>query len=295
MLASAVRRGLKTPLLIGDLPFGSYERSNEQAIRERPALRQGGRLRRGQARTRRRLGRARAGDHQLRHPRDGPRRPHPPDRVGAGRLQGPGPHRRGRGKAGRGDAGAAVDRLLRGRLRGDPGRRHRGADAPPGGAGDRHRRRPRHRRPGAGLPRPARHLRGAHPALRAPLRRGPRGDGQGRQRVHRATFAPAPSPTRSTPTRSTRRSWRSSSATWRTRAWPGPTPPGTGRRYAPPGAGAGEPAFSSLARARARSLEIFTAAEVSGAARIRPMPPNRAPPAMVTIRTASGWMPRVAP
>src|SRR6266851_3948156 len=32
MLASAVRRGLRTPLLIGDLPFGSYEASDEQAI-----------------------------------------------------------------------------------------------------------------------------------------------------------------------------------------------------------------------------------------------------------------------
>jgi 3-methyl-2-oxobutanoate hydroxymethyltransferase len=32
MLASAVRRGLSTPLLIGDMPFGSYEVSNEQAI-----------------------------------------------------------------------------------------------------------------------------------------------------------------------------------------------------------------------------------------------------------------------
>ena len=32
VLAKAVRRGLTTPLLIGDLPFGSYERSNEQAI-----------------------------------------------------------------------------------------------------------------------------------------------------------------------------------------------------------------------------------------------------------------------
>src|ERR1700737_2275952 len=32
MLASAVRRGLKTPLLVGDLPFGSYEQSDEQAI-----------------------------------------------------------------------------------------------------------------------------------------------------------------------------------------------------------------------------------------------------------------------
>ena len=32
MLASATRRGLSTPLLVGDMPFGSYEVSNEQAI-----------------------------------------------------------------------------------------------------------------------------------------------------------------------------------------------------------------------------------------------------------------------
>src|SRR5689334_12148206 len=32
MLAGAARRGLKTPLLVGDLPFGSYEASDEQAI-----------------------------------------------------------------------------------------------------------------------------------------------------------------------------------------------------------------------------------------------------------------------
>ncbi len=32
MLAAAARRGLRTPLLIGDLPFGSYEASDEQAI-----------------------------------------------------------------------------------------------------------------------------------------------------------------------------------------------------------------------------------------------------------------------
>ena len=32
MLAGAARRGLSTPLLVGDLPFGSYEASNEQAV-----------------------------------------------------------------------------------------------------------------------------------------------------------------------------------------------------------------------------------------------------------------------
>jgi 3-methyl-2-oxobutanoate hydroxymethyltransferase len=32
MLACAVRRGLKTPLLVGDLPFGSYEASDEHAV-----------------------------------------------------------------------------------------------------------------------------------------------------------------------------------------------------------------------------------------------------------------------
>ncbi|MDQ3719221.1 MAG: 3-methyl-2-oxobutanoate hydroxymethyltransferase [Actinomycetota bacterium] len=32
MLTAAVRRGLRTPFLVGDLPFGSYEVSDEQAI-----------------------------------------------------------------------------------------------------------------------------------------------------------------------------------------------------------------------------------------------------------------------
>jgi 3-methyl-2-oxobutanoate hydroxymethyltransferase len=33
MLAAAARRGLVTPMLIGDLPFGSYEASNQEAVK----------------------------------------------------------------------------------------------------------------------------------------------------------------------------------------------------------------------------------------------------------------------
>ena len=33
VLARATRRGLRNPFLIGDLPFGSYEVSDEQAVR----------------------------------------------------------------------------------------------------------------------------------------------------------------------------------------------------------------------------------------------------------------------
>ena len=161
MLAAAVRRGLRTPLLVGDLPFGSYEASDEQAIAtaqrfvkeagcDAVKLEGGGDLRPARPRDRRR-----------RHPGDGPRRPDAADRDRARRLQGPGPHRRARARRDRlGDAlalqeagcfsivfeaipAAVTEELMR--AHGDPG--------------DRHRRRAGDRRPGARLPRPARHPR----------------------------------------------------------------------------------------------------------------------------------------
>ena len=110
MLARAARRGLRTPFLVGDLPFGSYEVSDEQAITTAHALRQGGRLRRGQARGRRPdVLRPRAGDRRRRHPRHGPRRADAADGDGAGRLPRPGPQRRGR----RADRGRGASRCRR--------------------------------------------------------------------------------------------------------------------------------------------------------------------------------------
>jgi 3-methyl-2-oxobutanoate hydroxymethyltransferase len=38
MLGKAVRRGLKTPLMVGDMPMGSYEASNEEAVKSAQRL-----------------------------------------------------------------------------------------------------------------------------------------------------------------------------------------------------------------------------------------------------------------
>ena len=73
--------------------------------RHRPAVHQGGRLRRGQARARRHQRPARPRDRRGRDPGDGPRRPDAADGDRARRLPRPGPHRatsaRGRARRGR--------------------------------------------------------------------------------------------------------------------------------------------------------------------------------------------------
>ena len=125
MLAAAVRRGLKTPLLVGDLPFGSYEVSDEQAVATAQRfVKEAGcdavKLERGGSS----VDRARAivdGG----HPGDGARGPHAPDRHRAGRLPLAGPHGRARARGGARRARARGGRLLLDRVRGDPLRRDR--------------------------------------------------------------------------------------------------------------------------------------------------------------------------
>ncbi|CAA9536018.1 MAG: 3-methyl-2-oxobutanoate hydroxymethyltransferase, partial [uncultured Solirubrobacteraceae bacterium] len=161
---------------------------------DRVPLRQGGRLRRGQARGRRHdLGRPRPGDHARRHPGHGPRRPDPADRDGARRLPRPGAQRRGgqaRPRRGRRAAGGG---LLQHRLRGDPVGRGRDDHAGHAGPGDRHRRRPVDRRPGARVPRPAGYPRGSRREVRQALRGPARRDGRGRRRLRgRRARAPVP-------------------------------------------------------------------------------------------------------
>ena len=70
----------------------------------------------------------------------------------------------------------------------------------------RHRRRPGDRRPGARLPRPARHPRGPRRELRQALRRPPGRDGRGRRGLRRRRAEPPLPGARSTATRSPRKS-----------------------------------------------------------------------------------------
>ena len=101
MLARAVRRGLRTPLLIGDLPFGSYEVSDEQAITTAMRMVRGAGCETvkleggGEASVRRARAIISAGIPVMGHVG-----PDAADLDGARRLEGAGPHRR-RGRADR--------------------------------------------------------------------------------------------------------------------------------------------------------------------------------------------------
>ena len=156
----------------------------------------------------------------------------------ARRLQGAGPDGRAGTQARRGRARARGRRLLRARARGGPRGGRRGGDPDALDPDDRDRRRPRVRRPGARLARPARALRGPLAAVRQALRRRrlrdqPRAGGLRRGRPHR-TLPGGPAHLRDAP----RRSWKPSSRRGRNESfivrfrWPclpsesaGPVPP----------------------------------------------------------------------
>ena len=215
MLAAAVRRGLRTPMMVGDLPFGSYEVSDEQAVATAQRfVKEAGcdavKLERGGSSVQRAQG-----HHRRRHPGDGPRGPDPADGHRPGRLPLAGPHRRAGARGGRGRAGAPGGGVLLDRVRGHPQRPDRRADAAAGDPGDRHRRRSRDRRPGAGLPRPAGHLRRARGPVRQALRRRAQGHDRRRQRLRGTTCASGATRRPSTATR-----WRPTSASGCASSWP---------------------------------------------------------------------------
>ena len=152
MLAAAVRRGLSAPLLIGDLPFGSYEASDEQAISTAHRfVKEAGcdavKLEGGGQSAQRARAIVRAGVPVMGHVG---LTPQTATALGGYRAQG---RTAERARAVLDDAVALQDGgLFLDRLRGDPGGRDRGDHAVHGGADHRHRRRHGDRRPGARAP-----------------------------------------------------------------------------------------------------------------------------------------------
>ena len=159
MMAAAVRRGLKTPLLIGDMPFGSYEASNEQAIANAQRfVKEAGcdavKLERGGASVDRARAIVRAGIPVMGHVG---LTPQTATALGGFKAQ---------GRTAEQAAKLAEDALALQAVgcfaivfEAVPGGGHRRADGEARAAGDRDRRRAGDRRPGARLPRPARHRR----------------------------------------------------------------------------------------------------------------------------------------
>ena len=185
MLGKAVRRGLRTPLMVGDMPMGSYESSNELAVQSAQRLvKETGcqvvKLEAGGTSVERARAIVRSGIPVMGHVG---LTPQTATALGGYKTQ---------GKTAQDAIKLCEDALalqavglLRDRLRGGPGGGHRGDRREAGGPDDRDRRRPGDRRPGARLPRPARDHHGPHGEIRQALRRGPRGDGRRRRPVRR--------------------------------------------------------------------------------------------------------------
>ena len=123
-------RRRNTPLLVADLPFGSYEVSDEQAIADRDPVRQGSRRRRGQTRAgRRQFDQPGQGDRRRRRPGRRSRRAHPQSATSLGGYRAQGRTRRV-GDADRPRRGGSAGRRLHlHRVRGRARRADRRSDA----------------------------------------------------------------------------------------------------------------------------------------------------------------------
>ena len=190
MLGKAVRRGVKTPLMVGDMPMGSYEASNELAVQSAQRLvKETGcqvvKLEAGGTSVERARAIVRAGIPVMGHVGLTPQ-----TATALGGYKTQGKTGAGRDPAARGRPRPAVGRLLRDRLRGGSGGDRRGDRPAARDPRDRHRRRPGHGRSGARLPRPARDHDRAHAQIRQALRRDPRGDGRRRQPLRRGGAQP---------------------------------------------------------------------------------------------------------
>ena len=142
-LTRTVARAARHPIVVGDMPFGSFQVSDEKAVENAIRFVKEARRRRGQARGRRPVALARALDRRGRNPGHGPRRADSAVGDDARRVQDAGQDGGGRAEARRRRARARGGRRLLGRARGGAvaGRRrdHAAAD----GADDRDRRRSR--------------------------------------------------------------------------------------------------------------------------------------------------------
>ena len=95
-LVRAVVRATRRALVVGDLPFGSYEEGPTQALRTAVRFMKEGGCHAVKLEGGRRVRRADRGDHRRRHPGDGAHRLHPAERARPRRLPGAGPRRRRR-------------------------------------------------------------------------------------------------------------------------------------------------------------------------------------------------------